>query len=214
MAPITPRPATTPPTSGQGRDRLHARWRERSRSIHFWRKALPVVIACIAGLLVLWIGGRSLIVKLASSGASKEVGGVRMVNPRFYGRDTSNRSFVLGAAEASRDVKNGRTVTLAAPSVTLDAGGANPTKVQAANGIYQEDQRQLNLTGKVQLDDGRGYSFTTPKATVDTTTGHVSGDSGVKGQGPLGQIAASSYGVYDRGRRIVMKGDVHARIVQ
>jgi len=49
---------------------------------------------------------------------------------------------------------------------------------------------------------------------VDTSTGHVTGDSGVRGQGPLGQMAASSYGVYDRGQRIVLKGDVHAHIVQ
>ena len=136
-----------------------------------------------------------------------------MVNPRFYGRDTSNRAFVLGAAEAARDLRNGHTVTLSAPSVTLDADGQNPTHVQADRGVYREDQRKLSLEGRVQLNTP-AYRFSTPKAVVDTTHGVVSGESGVTGDGPLGRIAASSYGVYDRGRRVVMKGDVHAHIVQ
>ena len=204
-----------PPSAPQAvRVDERARWRDRSRTIRFWRRALPLVIVGIVALLVLWIGGRSAIVKLTSSNVSKETGGVRMVNPRFYGRDTNNRAFVVGAAEAARDAANGHTVTLKAPSVTLDSGGANPTHVGAARGVYREDQKRLDLTGTVDLEDGRGYHFTTPKAVVDTSTGHVTGDSGVRGQGPLGQIAASSYGVYDRGQRIVLKGDVHAHIVQ
>ena len=190
-----------------------AQWRKRSRSIQFWRRALPVVIVAIAAVLVLWIGGRSVIIKLATASGPRDAG-IRMVNPRFYGRDTSNRAFVLGAAAASRDMSTGKTVTLSAPSVTLDADGANPTHVQAASGVYREDQRKLDLTGQVQLKDGRGYSFSTPQAQVDTISGVVSGHSGVTGDGPLGRVVASSYGVYDRGQRIVMKGDVHAHIVQ
>lgn len=198
----------------QKREHERQRWRDRSRQIRFWRKALPVVIAGIAGLLVLWIGGRSLIVKLTSTSAGKDGQGVRMVNPRFYGRDSSNRAFVLGASEARRDLANARTVTLAGPNVTLDSDGVNPTRVEASRGIYREDQRRLTLDGGVQMKDGRGYNFTTPSAQVDTTTGQVVGNSGVKGDGPLGRITASSYAVNDRGKRIVMRGDVRARIVQ
>lgn len=204
-----------PPLTGSRKgEQERARFRVRSQSVRFWRRALPIVIVGIAGLLVAWIGGRSLIVRIASGGASQEAGGVRMVNPRFYGRDTSNRAFVLGASEATRDLSNGKTVTLRGPNVTLDAEGANPTRVQATRGVYREDQRRLTLDGGVEVKSGRGFTFSTPRAVVDTTSGHVTGDSGVKGDGPLGQIAASSYGVYDKGQRIVMRGDVRAHIVQ
>jgi lipopolysaccharide export system protein LptC len=188
-------------------------WKKRSRTIRFWRRALPVTIASIAGLLVLWVGGRSLVTKLTAPSGPKNTG-VHMTNPRFYGRDSANRAFVLGAAEAARDMATGKTVALSAPSVTLDADSADPTHVQATRGVYREDQRKLSLEGKVQLQSGGGYTFSTPRAVVDTTSGVVSGDAGVQGQGPLGHIVASSYGVYDRGKRIIMKGDVHARIVQ
>ena len=201
------------PQPDRARRREMEAWRKRSQAIRFWRRALPVTIVAIAGVLVLWIGGRSVVVKLTAPKGPKNTG-VHMTNPRFYGRDGANQAFVLGASEAARDLTTGKSVTLAAPNVTLDAGGANPTHVQASTGLYREDQRRLTLQGKVQLQSAGGYSFLTPQAVVDTATGTVSGTAGVQGQGPLGHIHASSYGVYDRGRRIIMKGDVHAHIVQ
>ena len=188
------------------------RWRRRSQAIRFWRRALPLVIVLIGGLLVAWIAGRSLFIK-ATQPKPPQSTGLRMLNPRFYGRDSGNHAFVLGAAEAARDNHAGRGVTLSAPNLTLDAGGPQPTTVQATQGVYHEDQRQLALSGKVQVQSGP-YVFRTPDATVDTAKGAVYGASGVEGHGPLGRVTAKSYGVYDRGRRVIMKGDVHARVVQ
>lgn len=205
------RPRHAAPAPGARHEQME-RWRRRSQSIRFWRRALPVVIILIGGLLVAWVAGRSLLIK-ATQPKPPQSTGLRMLNPRFYGRDNSNHAFVLGAAEAARDNHTGRAVTLAAPNLTLDAGSAQPTTVQAAQGVYHEDQRQLTLSGKVQVQSGP-YAFQTPDATVDTAKGAVYGTSGVEGHGPLGRVTASSYGVYDRGKRVIMKGDVHAHIVQ
>lgn len=190
------------------------RWHSRSRSIHFWRRALPVVIIVIAVGLGGWIVARSVIAKMSAPPKPADTGVIKMVNPRFYGRDTSNRAFVVGAGEAARDSRNPGVTSLQQPTVTLDAEGPAPTHIQAGQGVYRETQRSMDLSGGVQLSDGRGNSFATPRAQIDTKTGVVQGDQGVKGQGPLGQIAASSYGVYDSGKRIVFKGGVHAQIQQ
>ena len=207
-----PRSFTAPARVVQARREEMDRFRRRSQAIRFWRRALPVLIVVIGAVLVAWIAGRSLFIK-ATAPKPPQATGLRMLNPRFYGRDASNHAFVLGAAEAARDSHTGKNVALAAPNLVMDAGGARPTTVQAAQGVYREDQRQLTLTGKVQVQSG-GYVFNTPDATVDTSKGAVYGKSGVQGQGPLGRVTARSYGVYDRGRRVIMKGDVHARIVQ
>ena len=199
-------------STAQARRQEMDKWRRRSGAIRFWRRALPVLIVVVVGVLVAWSAGRSLLTKTTAP-KPPQATGLRMLNPRFYGRDSSNHAFVLGAASAARDSSTGKSVTLAAPDLTMDAGGAQPTTVQAEHGVYREDQRQLSLTGQVQLKAG-GYVFTTPNATVDTSKGAVYGKSGVQGQGPLGRVTASSYGVYDRGKRVIMKGDVHAHIVQ
>jgi lipopolysaccharide export system protein LptC len=196
------------------REQYLNRWRSRSRSIHFWRLALPVVIVLIAIGLAAWIGGRSIIARMSVPPKAPQSNVIRMVNPRFYGRDTSNRAFVVGAGEAARDANSSGAISLNAPTVTLDTEGPNPTHIEAGKGVYRENQKSMDLQGDVLLNDGRGNSFTTPRAVIDTKTGVVSGDQGVKGTGPLGQIAASSYGVYDSGKRIVFKGGVRARIEQ
>jgi len=198
--------------TAQARRHEMDKWRRRSSAVRFWRRALPVVIVVVVAVLVAWIAGRSLFIK-ATAPKPPQASGLRMLNPRFYGRDSSNHAFVLGAAEAARDASTGKSVALTAPDLTMDAGGTQPTTVQAAQGVYREDQRQLSLNGKVQLKAG-GYVFTTPNAMVDTSKGAVYGKSGVQGQGPLGKVTAESYGVYDRGHRVIMKGDVHAHIVQ
>src|SRR5665213_832080 len=161
--------ARTLPDRGPEMDK----WRRRSHAVRFWRRALPVTIAVIGAVLVAWIAGRSLFIK-ATAPKPPQATGLRMLNPRFYGRDSSNHAFVLGAAEAARDSSTGKSVSLAAPDLTMDAGGAQPTTVRAAHGVYREDQRQLSLTGQVELKAG-GYVFTTPDATVDTSKGAVYG---------------------------------------
>ncbi len=188
------------------------RWRRRSQLIRLLRRTLPVVIVLVVVLLVAWIAGQSLFIK-ATAPKPPQATGLRMLNPKFYGRDSANHAFVLGATEAARDASTGKSVALSAPNLTLDAGGARTTTVQANKGVYHEDRRQLSLSGQVQVKSG-GYVFTTPSATVDTSKGAVYGKAGVQGQGPLGRVTASSYGVYDHGKRVIMKGDVHARIVQ
>ncbi len=196
----------------QARRQEMEKFRRRSSAIRFWRRALPVVIALVVAVLVAWIAGRSLLIK-ATAPKPPQATGLKMVNPRFYGRDNGNHAFVLGAAEAARDSSTGKSVALQAPDLTMDAGSPQPTTVKAAQGVYREDERQLALKGQVQLKSG-GYVFTTPNATVDTSKGAVYGKAGVTGQGPLGKVTAESYGVYDRGHRVIMKGDVHAHIVQ
>ena len=175
MAPdSSPFPSEPKPSSPPGSDRREEMeaWRKRSRAIRFWRRALPVAIGAIAVVLVAWIGGRSLIVKLtAPPKAAPKSTGVHMTNPRFYGRDASNQAFVLGAAEAARDMSTGKSVALSAPTMTLGADSSSPTHVQADSGIYHEDQRRLTLQGQVQLKSASGYSFSTPQARAGHTIG-------------------------------------------
>lgn len=195
------------------RERQAEKWRVRSARARLWRRLLPVALVVLGGGLVLWIVGRGLIAELtAPKQTSDSV--VRMVNPRFYGRDAGNRAFVVSAGVAERRTAGSRSISLSNPALTLDAEGANPTSLKAKRGIYDEKARQVRLEGDVLLNDRRGYSFATPRAVIDTQAGQVTGDRGVVGQGPLGSIRASSYAIGDRGRRIVFKGDVRARIEQ
>lgn len=186
-----------------------ARWQTRSRRVQFFRKALPILIGVVVLGLAGWILVRALLGAIGDKGGEA----IHMLNPRYYGRDESGRAFVVAAKEAVRDGKDIKQVSLIAPGFAMQTGEpGGPMQLQAANGVYREQEQILTLGGGVKMKDGRGYNLDTPDARIDPRAGTVTGDSGVAGHGPLGRIAASSYAVYDRGARVVFKGKVQAHI--
>lgn len=214
-APVSDAPQGGAPLSGSSeRRREQARtWRTRSERVRRWRRLLPFGIGAALVLLVAWVAGRGLISRLTAPKADDNAV-VKMVNPRFYGRDLQNRAFVVAARSAERPRNNTQAITLRGPALTMDAEGPNPTSVKAARGVYHERTRKVTLDGGVVVSNQQGYRFRTERAFVDTQKGIVAGDRGVVGTGPIGTVAASSYAVTDRGQRIVFKGGVRARIEQ
>src|SRR5262249_19644072 len=133
---------------------------------------------------------------------------IRLVNPRFVGRDTRSRAFVLTAATATRDPNDFQKVYLDRPALVLDDEGADPLRITAKSGVYHEQSGKLEVSGGVRLSGARG-AFDTAQSLFDTKTGELGGSGPIHGQGALGAIDAKSYGVYDKGDRMVFKGGVH-----
>jgi lipopolysaccharide export system protein LptC len=187
------------------------RWRQRSKRIVFYRKALPWTMLGIVLAVASWVGLRAVLSsrQLDIAGATSAI---HMTNPKFYGRDNKGRSFQLTATDAVRDTKNNNIVNLHTPGMMLDSGGKQPVKVAGGSGVYREDTKVLDLTGGVLLQDGRGTEFHSAVASVDTRAGVVTGQKDVNGQGPLGRIAASSYAVHESGARVTFAGGVKTHI--
>jgi lipopolysaccharide export system protein LptC len=188
-----------------------ARWRRRSQKIQFYRRALPWAMLAIVLAVAGWVGLRAFLTARQADLAAA-TSAIHMTNPKFYGRDDKGRSFQLSAKDAVRDLKDSNLITLTAPGMMLDTGSSQPVKVQGGQGVYRDDTKVLQLSGGVTAQDGRGLHFKSDSATVDTRAGVVHGEKNVTGQGPLGQIAASSYAVEDGGDRILFTGGVRSHI--
>ncbi len=185
------------------------RWRQRSRLILRLRILLPVAI----GLILLSLVGFVVQSTLAGAGAKPQDADapIQLINPRFLGRDDKGRAFVLTAKTAVRDPKDYQRVQLDTPMLILDEEGVRPTRISARSGVYREDRRVLNLQGGVKLNGG-DVNFTTATSIFNTATGELEGTGEIQGAGALGEIIAKSYGVYDKGERMVFKGGVHTRV--
>lgn len=188
-----------------------ARWRRRSRMIHFWRRALPALIVLICAGVLGQIAARTL---FGVGRLSVQDQDIRMLNPKFFGRDKSGRPFTVIAKDAIRDSVHSERVTLNEPHMILQSlNGSPPTKVDSATGLYNETSHLLALDGEVRLDDGKGDVFLSEHALVNTDAGTVDGRSPVTGTGPLGQITASSYAVFDKGAHVAFYGNVKSHLV-
>ena len=207
-------PAASPSAAGPLQDRRAAemaRWRSRSKRIVFYRRALPWAMLAIVIAVASWVGLRAFLTAQQADVAGA-TSAIHMTNPKFYGRDEKGRSFQLSAKDAVRDVKDTNLITLNGPGMMLDTGGKEPVRVQGGKGSYREDTKILQITEGVLLQDGRGSEFRSQEASVDTHAGVVRGEKDVKGRGPLGQIAASSYAVEEDGARVLFSGAVRTHI--
>jgi lipopolysaccharide export system protein LptC len=185
------------------------RWRRRSRAIGALRILLPGLIVLILAGLAGTVAYNTLTAQPVLAGSSNEP--IRLVNPRFVGRDDRGRPFVLIAATATRDLQDDQKVYLDKPALVLDDEGPDPLRVTAAKGVYHEATRKLEVSGGVRLAGARA-AFDTAESLFDTHTGELVGSGPVHGTGSLGEIDAKSYGVYDKGARMVFKGGVHTRL--
>ena len=187
------------------------RWRKRSRRIVLLRRALPWSMLAIVVAVAGWVGLRAIL-SARQGDMAAATSAIHMTNPKFFGRDEKGRSFQLTAKDAVRDAADSNLVTLNAPGMVLETGGKAPIKVEGGKGTYREDTKQLQVVGGVLFQDGRGSTFHSETASVDTRAGVVRGEKSVTGQGPLGQIAASSYAVHDGGARVIFSGGVHVHM--
>lgn len=186
-----------------------ARWRRRSRLIRQLRIAFPAAIGIILGAMGAFVVYHGI--KGSNAPVAEPNAPIRLVNPRFLGRDDKSRAFVLTAATAVRDKNDYQRVILDKPVLILDERGPDSLRISARSGIYHEANRKLQLEGGVKLT-GPQAAFETAASLFDTKTGELVGSGPIQGAGALGQITAKSYGVFDKGDRIIFKGRVRARI--
>ncbi|WP_409019954.1 LPS export ABC transporter periplasmic protein LptC [Brevundimonas vesicularis] len=181
------------------------RWRARSRRVRFYRRILPIIILMIAGGALTWTVFRTVMSGVERKASeSREI---RLDNPMFHGQDAQGRSFVIGAQGAVRDPATGH-FRLIGPLLRLNLGGRKVTELKADGGTYVEAERKVVIGPNVRISDGgSGFVLETPEAVVDTATGIVTGNKGVKGHGPMGTLDATSYAIYDQGQRVVFNGD-------
>jgi lipopolysaccharide export system protein LptC len=185
-------------------------WRRRSHRVFWMRRWLPRMMIGLLVFTVLWMAVRGVIALVVA--ADFQNGEVHMTNPRFQGRDSKGRAYVVVATDAVRDAYHIDRVRLSNVLMTLEGDGPKPMTIASRSGDLDQTRHILHLAGNVDAQNGQGYRFRSDRATIDTESGALRGDSRVVGDGPLGHITASSYSVSENGQRILFTGGVQSHL--
>jgi lipopolysaccharide export system protein LptC len=143
-----------------------------------------------------------------SSGQYSAAEPLRMINPRFVGRNRQGEPYQLSAEIAERAPGEHQPIELVSPVYRTEAG----TIMIAPRGVYDEDAKTVVFDGEVLFADAGGNRFTTPNMMVDLEQGTLAGADGVTGAGPLGVLQAGAYELRDSDRALVLRGGVRGRI--
>jgi lipopolysaccharide export system protein LptC len=133
-------------------------------------------------------------------------------NPVFTGRDDSKNPFSLSADTALQQTDGSGITDLVNPELNTSPEKNNGANVTARHGKYDDTGRILELTDEVTLTTETGFEYTTPSATIELNSDIISGNNGVQGEGPLGNIKSDEFKVVEGGERIYFTGRVVTRI--
>jgi lipopolysaccharide export system protein LptC len=191
------------------RERSIERWRRRSATIRVLRVLTPGAIAAIIVGLGASVAYNAM--KPSGEAAAETNRPIRLINPRFVGRDEQGRAFVITAASATRDPQEYQKVYLDKPALVVDEQGPDPTRLTAASGVFHENTGKLEVGGGVRMASSQ-QTFETASSQFDTKTGDLIGSGPIHGSGALGEMSAKSYSVHDKGDRFIFQGDVRSRL--
>lgn len=183
-----------------------------SRFVGLMKVLLPSLAAILLGLVAVWpklaLEDKRFQVGFAKL-STKEVETLAMQNPRYYGLDESNRPYTVTSDWARQEPGNSEVIRLEGPKADfLTNSGANVV-LDAAQGIYRQSQKTLDLSGGVNLFHDAGYEIHTPTAQVDLGKNSAKGVQPVTGHGPQGAIEAEGFELSSKGKVITFAGKSH-----
>jgi len=214
--PRTSAPARLAGLQVQSREGAAGRTVGYSNFVGFMRYALPLGALLLLGLIVVWplASGREQGFRISFSDSPDLDGSLRMVNARYLGVDDQNQPYTVAAAEASQPQPNSPLVTLQEISadVFIDDRSGQWLALTAREGLYQREERYLDLAGDVSIFSDQGHEFHTARAHVDLAARTVDGDAPLAGQGPLGLIEAGNFFLDDNEQAMFFGGGVKMTI--
>lgn len=176
----------------------------RSKRVFLLRRLF--VLAALVAALALVVAG--FVSALGRSGVKRDRlvanDTIRMLSPRFTGRSTDGKLFIVTAREATRRNAEDSRIELVEPEV----GNGKDGHIEARAGVYDLDKRVVDLSAGVELEDIEGNRFTTDSATFRIDDNYARGDAPVKASGPIGDLAADRFEVIENGRFIRLRGNV------
>ncbi len=135
-----------------------------------------------------------------------------MQKPRYQGVDVHNRPYTVEAVSGLQKDKD--TVTLNKINAEMTGDNGAWIALNANYGEMNMTNKQIELSGGVEVFYEGGYQFRTDHAHVDISKGFVSGDSHIEGQGAAGNIKANSFSIQERGNIINFNGSVRMLLYQ
>jgi lipopolysaccharide export system protein LptC len=181
----------------------------RLSRVKLLRRALP---AAAVGLLLVCAAQVALGDRPRQAAPTRDASEAKMLKPRFSGRTPDGRSFVITGKDGMRENATASDIRISEPVLTLRRENGRTQQMTAKSGLYDEDRHTLLLTGDVRMDNGAGSRFAAKEARIDTRSGAISGQSGLRAEGQSGQVQAQTYEADEKGDRVILKGGVRGRL--
>lgn len=115
----------------------------------------------------------------------------RLEHPQFDAVDKDGQPYRLRAQTAIQDKANPDRIDLVAPIGVIDLKNGKKIGLVGESGIYAQEKKVMNLSGKVKLIENQGMQLDTQQMTIDLQAGTVTASGPVTAAGPMGTLRAN-----------------------
>ena len=181
-----------------------------SRFVNTAKFILPLIAGLLIALVAVWPKlqpqERQFSLGFGVSANAREAADPGMLNPRYIGIDDGNMPFSITADLAKSGSGKSGTVELEMPKADVVLEDGTWLVLTAESGVYSRDEKNLALSGAVNLFHDSGYEIRTERATIDLDRGAASGETRVDGHGPFGELRSEGFQLESKGRKIHFTG--------
>jgi lipopolysaccharide export system protein LptC len=115
----------------------------------------------------------------------------QLEHPQFDSVDAQGQPYRLQAERAVQDKTNPDRVDLIAPVGIVDLKDGKKMSLTGQSGVYAQEKKVMNLSGKVEMTEDHGMQLKTEQMTIDLQSGTVHAPGPVEAAGPMGTLKAT-----------------------
>lgn len=190
-------------------DHLFSRFARYTRFVLYSKWAFAI----IAALLIIGLIGYPLLTKdrsgirisfVGTDASGMPIAAPVMNNPDYQGVDAQGQQYKVTGLRAIQQTPE--LIIIEQVEGQLLRADGSFVALTADKAEYMQAKGIIELMGNVNVNDSQGYTFVTPRATVNTSTMDVTGNAPVEGDGPQGKLLATGFKIEDNGQKITFGG--------
>jgi lipopolysaccharide export system protein LptC len=188
--------------------------RRHSARVRFLKRALP-----IGGLLALFVIFGSYFflrpsIPVGDFGSVRiEEGRLVMDNPKLSGVDSNRRPFSLAADRALQDSEKPARIAMEKLSASLPISDTGTAEIHAQEGLYDADEKTLQLGGGISVSTSEGWSVKLTDASIDIDSGKMQTANPVEVDTGRLRLTADSMAVENEGKTVIFAKRVRLTIM-
>ena len=166
--------------------------RKRTRHVRFFRVILPILgVIVLFSIFIMQDRNEFGDIRPIEEVAPRKMGENELLSPRFEAMDQNNQPYILTAERAFQSPDDMDMITLENPTADMKMTNGENVSLRSNDGLYNQDNQILDLSGDVTLNHDEGYSLRTSTLKLNVLNRTAQTDDSVSAEGPDSHIEAS-----------------------
>lgn len=182
----------------------------RTKTIRYLRLILPLMAIALIAVILTWDNSEPVAPTdtqlLEDRQSNRRIQQNELTAPRFESVDNKNQPYTITAKRAVQNDSDENLVILEKPFADMLMKSGNWVALEAAAGLFNQDEQRLILDGNVQLFYDKGYTMQSPQLHINLKSKQAWSDKDIQINGPAGTLVATGMEANQTDENLIFHG--------